>query len=211
MKKYSILSVLVLNSLFSFAQIVETLLPGTLNVTGLSSMSQTIDDLIQEAGVDDNTVGFESNDYVYLSFVLDPTTTTDPSGGDDIIVSDSETNCTANIFLYKVYMHTIGAPQNVIIEAKTYDNSGSRYPVYEIGYDTAVPMGPLGARDLRAENGGAYIPIPNQADIAIKVFEFVGCRQDIPIQFRIKASSLAISGNSSFTIYYTIVGSNGII
>ena len=209
MKKYSILSVLLLSSLFSFAQIPETVLPGTLDVTGLSSMSQTIDDLIQEAGVDDNTEGFESIDYVYLSFILDPTIQTTPVG--DIILSDSERNCTANIFFYEVYMHTIGAPQNVIIEAKTEVDSGSRYPIYEIGYDTAVPLGPLGARDLRPENGGAYIPIPNQAEIAIKVFEFVGCRQDILIQFRIKASSLALSGNSSFDIVYTIVGSNGII
>ncbi|MBN7817693.1 hypothetical protein [Algoriphagus pacificus] len=197
MKIYVFTLLLVLLATISRAQI----LPGTLNVTGASNITQSINDLIQEAGVDDNESSFESNfDANIVSFILDPLL--NPLTLD---ITDSEQACTLNIFRYSVYMHTLNAPQNLIIEAKTSLNSGVRYP-FSIPYDNTVdPI--LGPRDLYTQNGGQYIPIPNDPSVAIKVFEFIGCRTDIPIQFRAKASSLAISGTGNFQVVYTILGS----
>lgn len=177
------------------------ILPGTMNVTGASNITQAIDDLIKEAGVDDNEGTFESSfDANLVSFVLDPLL--DPL---TLGLIDSEETCTLNIFRYSVYMHTINAPQNMVIEAKTTYNSGQRYPK-NILYDFLLdPL--LGPRDLYPENSGQYIEIPNDGTRAIKVFEFIGCRTDIPVQFRVKASSLAISGTSNFQVVYTILGS----
>lgn len=182
-------------------QVKAQVLPGTLDVTGIPNMVQSINDLVMEAGVDDNTVGFETvinaNE---VNFVLDPYT--NPITG---ITTTSEQNCSVNIFRYSVYMFTQNAPQNVEILARTSMNSGIRFPTYS-PYDDAI-IQPLGPRDLRPENGGDYITIPNDGSVAIKIFEFVGCRQQIPVQFKVKPSSLAISGVNNFDIFYTVVSS----
>ncbi|KYG82253.1 hypothetical protein [Roseivirga echinicomitans] len=194
---YTIILLLSFSSL-SFGQ----LLPGTLDVSGFPNIVESINDLVMEAGEDANTVGFESNiDASLISFTLDPTVA--PILG--IPLTSSALNCSLNIFRYSVYMHTQNAPQNVEIQAKTTMNSGVRFPV-NILYDNLL-VRPLGPRDLTPENGGGYITIPNNGNAAIKVFEFVGCRQDIPIQFKVKASALAISGASNFDIFYTVIGS----
>lgn len=176
-------------------------LPGTLDVTGVPNMVQTINDLVMEAGEDDNTVGFETvinaNE---VNFILDPYT--NPITG---ITTTSEQNCSANIFRYSVYMFTRNAPQNVEILARTSMNSGVRFPMSS-PYDDLL-IQPLGPRDLTPENAGDYVTIPNDGSVAIKVFEFVGCRQEIPVQFKVKPSSLAISGVSNFDIFYTVVSS----
>ncbi|MDT0649964.1 hypothetical protein [Autumnicola edwardsiae] len=104
-----------------------------------------------------------------------------------------------------VYIHAQNAPANFILEARTYLNSGKRFP--EISLYDALPLQPLGPRDLTPENGGNYIPVPNDRSQAIKVFEFIGCRTDIPVQFRIRASSLVPARSSNFQIFYTVVGS----
>ncbi|WP_156772400.1 hypothetical protein [Urechidicola croceus] len=198
MKRYLILIVVIASSIKSFSQI----LPGTLDVTGMPSVSQNIADLVTEAGQDDDTIGFESNfDEALISFALDPTSA--PIVG---VVATSEQNCSANVYRYSVFMHIqYDAPANVIIEAKTTSNSGFRFPAVS-PYDNLI-IQPLGPRDLFPENGGNYIEIPNDAGAAIKVMEFVGCRQDIPIQFRIRPSVKARSGNSNFTLVYTVVAS----
>tara|TARA_R110002050_G_scaffold116847_2_gene233398 strand:+ start:48628 stop:49227 length:600 start_codon:yes stop_codon:yes gene_type:complete len=197
MKTNLFISILFILSNAAFGQ----LLPGTLDVSGLSSVSQDINDLISEAGEDDGSTGFESNfDASLVSFTLD--SSTDPVFG---FTTTSSQNCSENVYRYKVYMHTTGAPQNTIIEAKTSFNSGIRYPTTAL-YDGLI-IKPLGPRDLTPENGGAYITVPNDGNAAIKVFEFIGCREDIPIQFRIKASSLALAGTNNMTVHYTVVGS----
>ncbi|MEQ6122530.1 hypothetical protein [Reichenbachiella sp. MALMAid0571] len=197
MKTTHIFIFLFFISQYSFGQ----LLPGTLDVTGFPSMSQSINDLVDEAGEDDASYGFESVfDASQISFILDPYT--NPITG---FTTSSNQNCTANIYRYSVYMHTQNPPQNTVVQAKTTFNSGVRFPA-AIPYDDLI-IRPLGPRDLTPENGGAYITIPNQGNVAIKVFEFIGCREQIPIQFKINPSALAISGNSNFNVIYTVVGS----
>ncbi len=193
---YTIILLFSLSSL-SFGQ----LLPGTLDVSGFPNIVENVNDLVMEAGEDANTVDFESNiDANLIAFILDPTV--NPATG---FTTSSEDNCSSNVYRYTVYMHTENAPQSVEIQAKTTMNSGIRFPI-DSPYDD-LPEQPLGPRDLTPEIGGAYITIPNTGSAAIKVFEFVGCRQDIPIQFKVKASAIAIAGVSNFNIFYTVVGS----
>lgn len=171
------------------------ILDGTLDVTGLPNFIQSFEDVIKEAGLDDSTLGFESEvDANLISFILDP-----------VLIVPSSTVCTGNIFRYSLYMHTENSPQNVKISARTTSNSGFRFPA-SIPYDLLI-IKPLGPRDLQPTNGGNYIEIPNDGTQAIKILEFVGCRTDIPIQFKIEASALAPAGVSNFNISYTIVGS----
>tara|TARA_R110002074_G_scaffold146084_2_gene295427 strand:+ start:4397 stop:4972 length:576 start_codon:yes stop_codon:yes gene_type:complete len=188
---------IVLMSWISYSQI----LPGTLDVSGFPNVQQEIDDLVQEAGLDDGEIGFESTfDASLVAFILD--SSTDPAFG---FTTTSSQNCSENVYRYKVYMHTTGAPQNIKIEAKTTFNSGVRFP--QSAFYDGLLFKPLGPRDLTPENGGDYIVIPNDGGAAIKVFEFIGCREDIPIQFRIEANSLAMAGSSDMTVHYTVVGS----
>ncbi|WP_405379743.1 hypothetical protein [Maribacter sp. LLG6340-A2] len=195
MKKYILVLVAVLFSMTMKSQ----LLPGTLDVSGFPNVSQGVDDLIEEAGLNDGEIGFESNfDASLISFKLD-------SSGEFQFSTTSSENCSENVYRYKVFMHTTGAPQHMVIEAKTTFNSGVRFP-QSAAYDDLV-VKPLGPRDLTPENGGNYITIPNDGASAIKVFEFIGCREDIPIQFKIKASALAMAGISDLTVHYTVVGS----
>lgn len=197
MKKHILYLLIVLLSFASYGQ----LLPGTIDVTGFPNVSQEFDDLVQEAGSDDGEIGFESNfDASLVAFILD--SSTNPLTGASVT---SSRNCSENVYRYSVYMHTTNAPQNIMVEAKTTFNSGVRFPQITL-YDGLL-VKPLGPRDLTPENGGAYIVIPNDGGAAIKVFEFIGCREDIPIQFRIKASSLANAGLSEMRVYYTVVGS----
>lgn len=177
------------------------ILPGTLDVSGFPTVSQDFNGVVMEAGQDDGSEGFESSvDAGMISFRLDPFT--NPITG---FTTTSETNCTTNIYRYTVYMHTQGLPADVIVEAKTFFNSGNRFPS-SIPYD-GLPVKPLGPRDLAPENGGTYIQLPDDGSQAIKVMEFVGCRENIMIQFRVKASTLASAGNSNFNVFYTVVGS----
>jgi hypothetical protein len=187
---------IILITCLSLTQITYSqLLPGTLDVSGMPSFIQSVDDVVMEAGLDDTTVGFESNfDATIIGFVLDP-----------LLLVNSELMCEANVFRYSVYIHTINAPAGLIFEAKTTFNSGLRFPTVST-YDS-LPVQPLGPRDLTPSNGGSYIPVPNNGSQAIKIFEFVGCRTEIPIQFKVKPSVLVPGGLSNFDIYYTVVGS----
>jgi hypothetical protein len=198
MKKIVLIVSFVSSGLFGFGQI----LPGTLDVTGMPNLVQTINDIVTEAGEDDKNAGFETEfNATEISFILDPTSV--PITG----VTTSEQNCTANIFRYKVFVHRSGNPDlgSTVIEAKTFSNSGNRFPAVS-PYDNLL-IQPLGPRDLFPENGGQYIEIPDDPSQAIKIMEFVGCRTDIPIQFRIKPSTLAPAGNTSVEIFYTVIGS----
>ncbi|TVZ27842.1 hypothetical protein JM83_2907 [Gillisia sp. Hel_I_86] len=171
------------------------LLPGTLDVSGMPNFIQSIDDVVMEAGLDDTAIGFESNfDATLIGFVLNPQ-----------LLLSSEIMCETNVFRYSVYIHTTNAPVGLTLEAKTTFNSGMRFPTLST-YDL-LPLQPLGPRDLTPSNGGSYITVPNMGSQAIKIFEFIGCRTDIPIQFKIKASALVPGTPSNFDIYYTVVGS----
>ena len=200
MKKLIYLYVLLLSTTFGYAQLDGAILPGTLTVEGNPVFIQTINDLVMEAGEDDNIIGFETEfNSSLIGFVLDESTRFG-------ITIPSDQNCSENVFRYIVYMHTINAPQNVEIQARSIDNGGNRFPTDAL-YDDLL-IRPLGERDLTTENGGNYITIPNEGSAAIKVFEFIGCREEIPIQFKIKPSVKAIAGDyTAMKIYYTVVGS----
>jgi hypothetical protein len=192
MKKLFIISIIILlSSNLSQAQI----LPGTLTVTGAPSFIQSTNRVVLEAGLDDTTVGFESAyDATRISFILNP-----------ILIIPSSTVCQGNVFRYSVYVNTVNAPANVILEAKTTMNSGQRVPAVST-YDLLL-IKPLGPRNLTPANGGNYITVPNNASQAIKIMEFVGCMQNIPIQFRIKPSSLCPAGTYNIEINYTVTAS----
>ena len=189
MKTYYLYMVLVICSQGCLGQ----LLPGTLYGTAGPSYSQTLGDLVSEAGEDDGAIAYETGaSEVTITFRLDPST-----------FRTSAQNCSANVYKYKVFMHLQNAPQGLVLEARTFSNAGNRYPA-RIPYDLLPVNGP---RDLYPENGGDYIPIPEDNTAAIKLFEFTGCRDNIPIQFRIAASVLSEPGASNTEIYYTVVGS----
>lgn len=192
MKKSIILAIIVLlSSHYTQAQLLD----GTLTVTGSPSFIQSTNNIVLEAGVDDTTVGFESAfDATRISFILNP-----------ILLVPSTTVCQGNVFRYSVYINTVNAPANVIIEAKTTTNSGQRVPSTSL-YDTLL-IKPLGPRNLTPANGGSYITVPNNASQAIKIMEFIGCMQNIPIQFRIKPSSLCPAGTYNIEINYTVTAS----
>lgn len=195
-------SIFYIAFLATVVQSYSQLLPGTLDVSGFPNMVQSIDDLVTEAGEDDGVNGFESeDDATLIGFKLDPTLT--PFLG-FVLVSSSQ-KCSANIFRYSVYMHTNNAPANTVIEAKTYFNSGNRFPAVS-PYDSFIVQ-PLGPRDLTPENGGNYIAIPNDGSVAVKVMEFIGCREDVPIQFRVKPTVKSTAGISNLDVVYTVVGS----
>jgi hypothetical protein len=199
MKKYILLTVLFINALYGYGQILD----GTMQITGDFNMSQLIDELVKEGGLDDKTSGFESNfDATLISFVLNPTGSTATG------VTTSEQNCEENVYRYEMFIHRSYNLdfEKTIIEARTYENSGFRFPEVST-YDEMDPTLQLfGPRNLYPENGSQYIQIPDDATQAIKIMEFIGCRTDIPIQFKIKPSTLSPSGNSDIIIYYTIVG-----
>jgi hypothetical protein len=195
MKRYHILIFLFFNVSLCLGQV----LPGTLTIEGFPNVSQNVGSLVSEAGEDDGAFGFESNiDASRLAFILD--STTDPILGIELT---SSANCSENVFRYVVYMHTDGAPAHMSVEARTSFNSGIRFPEDAL-YDN-LPIQPLGPRDLNPENGGNYIQIPNDGNSAVKVFEFIGCREEIPIQFRVRASSLVEVATSNFQVFYTVV------
>lgn len=192
---------IIFTFLFLVLNTKAQLLPGTLDVNGFPNIAQSVEDLVDEAGIDDGIEGFESEiNATEISFLLD--SSSDPITGLGIT---SDANCSENIYKYSVYIHTDGAPNDAIIEAKTFLNSGNRFPATAL-YDN-LPVQPLGPRNLYPENGGSYIVVPNSGTIAIKIMEFIGCRQNIPIQFRTKASVLSAAGQSTLSVIYTVVGS----
>lgn len=178
------------------------ILPGTLDVTGMPNFRQTLADLVSEAGQDDAGLGFETSiDETLLTYTLDP------SIGPLNNAVTSEENCEQNIYRYKVFIHRSYnfAYEKTDIQVRTFTNAGIRYPE-NIAYDDLMVQ-PLGPRNLTPENGGQYISIPDDASQAIKIFEFVGCRTNIPLQFKILPSTLSPAGANNIEIFYTIVGS----
>ncbi|QWX84017.1 hypothetical protein H0I23_16460 [Cellulophaga sp. HaHaR_3_176] len=189
MKKYIAYSILFFTANICFGQ----LLPGTLYGTAGPTYSQSLSDVVKEAGEDDGSIAYENGaSAVQISFYLDPSN-----------LRSSSQNCANNVYKYKVFMHTQNAPEGLVLEARTFSNAGNRFPA-SANYDLFPANGP---RDLYPENGGSYIAIPNEDSAAIKVFEFTGCRTNIPIQFRVAASALSDSGTSNTEVYYTVVGS----
>jgi len=197
MKAFILLFLNLLIGTSSFAQ----LLPGTLDVSGFPDLVQPLESLVKEAGMDDLNESFESEfNATEISFVLDAST--DPITG---VTLTSDANCSENIYRYSVFAHTTDAPPDMTIEAKTYLNSGNRFPASAL-YDN-LPVQPLGPRNLFPENGGTYITIPNTGSAAIKIMEFVGCRQNIPIQYRVRSSVKNSSSSSNLNVFFTVVGS----
>lgn len=196
MKKYLIAFVLLLSVHLIVAQVQD----GTFTVVGAPNLSQSV--TIMEAGLNDSG-NIDTSTIPELSFVLNPTY--DMTG--TIVVSNSEQNC-ETVYLYKVFIHTVNAAAGVIVKAKTDANSGQRFPLLST-YDGLPPAGQyFGERDLFPETNGAdvdgYITIPNDATQAIKVFEFKGCRENIPVDFRLSPDVSTPSGSSSFQVVYTI-------
>lgn len=193
MKKTLLIIVIIFLSENTNAQI----LPGTLEVSGMPDFSQSPLDLVSEAGLDDITAGFESViDASQVGFTLDPLL---------LPFTTSEVMCEGNVYRYTLYIHTQNIPKDVQIAARTFVNSGSRFP--EVSTYDDLPVQPLGPRDLTPANGGAYVTLSNNANEAVKILEFIGCRTQIPIQFKINPSVLAEATSNSFEIYYTIVAS----
>ncbi|MDT0649963.1 hypothetical protein [Autumnicola edwardsiae] len=92
MKKLIILPLLLLVS----STVLSQILLGTLDVTGMPTFIQSLDEIVREAGLDDTTVGFESDfDANLIGFVLDP-----------LLLLGSELVCEANVFRYSVYSCT---------------------------------------------------------------------------------------------------------
>jgi len=176
----------------------QQLQQGTLDVSGMPNFIQTISDVVQEAGIDDKSLGFETEiDATEISFTINA------SGGDS-----SSQLCEDNVYRYTVYMHRSYSYdfEKTVIQAKTYSNSGNRYPKSS-AYDYR-PVQAMGPRNLSPEQGGQYITIPDDPSRAIKVMEFIGCRTNIPIQFRILPSTLSPEGLSSIDIHFTVVASD---
>ena len=189
------LFIITVSFLLSFSYSQAQILAGTLNVTGMPSFTQSVNAVVVEAGIDDATVGFESNfDATKIGFVLDP-----------ILLVSSSLLCEQHVYRYSVYINSVNAPANIILEAKTTVNSGIRFPTVSI-YDTLL-IKPLGQRNLTPSNGGNYIVVPNNPTQAVKIMEFIGCRKDIPIQFRIKPSSLCPASIYNIEINYTVIAS----
>lgn len=179
-------------TLTSFGQIV----PGTLVVDGVLNFNQTA--TVQEAGQDDNLVGYESVvDTNALSFTLN---------GEGVFPTiDSRTKCMApqNIVIKNyVFMQikTTGAPlpNGLIVEAKV-SNIGQQFPdplLFSIDEGSLV-------------GGDDYIEISKFSDGGppTEVFYFTGCRENMGIQFRIKPPVFGIDASTpiSFDITYTVV------
>ncbi|MDO6743670.1 hypothetical protein Q4553_03735 [Tenacibaculum soleae] len=191
MKKHIITLIFILNTFFIFGQV----LPGTLSVTGQPFIIESTFELPTEAGDGQSGIASESGiNGQEISFVLNPTLL-------GPIPTTSEQNCTANVYLYKVFMHTEAIPNGVLIEARA-STGGTAVPALS-PYDILnIPFGP---RAVTLENGGAYITLPDDGSQAIKVFEFVGCRENVPVQFRVKAKSkVSTDLISNVNIFYTI-------
>lgn len=159
---------------------------GTLTIENTLNFNQTIGDVVQEAGGDDASKGF----IIYEGNILSYTTV----------------NCEANIYRYGVYAYVIGLPQGVTLEARL-NNRG-------IGIPSSMITDLSGAvipRDAYSRPGGndGFHALPNDGSQANLLYEFVGCRQDMSLDIRIKASSAtyipALSTNN-IEIIYTVRG-----
>ncbi len=184
------------------AQVGE-LLPGQLVVSGSVSVNQDVNDILgNEAGLDDKVVNADST--IKLEYTLNA------QGGP--IGLNSTQMCSNNIYLYRVYLHS-NAPNDIMVEAQTLEGSGTAIPPYPLGPSQATlypgaatyDASPLPDRTLTSSSA-SFVEIPNDAQFAKKIFEFVGCRTQIPINFRV-TSGVSAPNNSSVDIYYTIVGS----
>lgn len=185
--------------LFLSLNLTAQILPGSIEIKGSPFLKQPKSSLSSEAGLDDDNQGFESRpNAMKVDFTLDP--------GPDILgnITSSKELCQANIFRYSVYMHVIGAPPGFQLKARTFSGSGNRFPKNAL-YDR-LPVQPLGPRDIYPENGGAYILLPNNPGNAVKVCEFVGCREDIEFQFLIIPTQEINADLGQVQVYYTIVG-----
>jgi hypothetical protein len=189
MKWYFFILTLVLSNLGVQSQV----LPGRLDVRGMPNFVQSVDDLVREAGLKDNAEGFESSfDACLLDFMLEASS-----------IPESRVLCEANIFRYSVYIHATGVPGGVFLEAKSTNNSGFRFPINS-NYDNLI-LKPLGPRDLNPSEGGGYILVPTDASKARKIFEFVGCRTEIAVQFRVKTEAFLNAGTENLELWFTVV------
>jgi len=194
MKKIAHILVFLISIHFTQAQVLN----GTLTVNyGSFNITQDALSTVKEAGLDDT----ESETKIetipadnLIGFILNPST-----GLLGLPVS-SEQNCTSAIYLYQVYINTVGAPANAVIKARTQTDSGIVYPPSLIDTFNLRSLTP----NTVGADGDGYITIPNNPSLAKKVFEFKGCRTDIPIQFLISPSALTPGGNSTFQVFYTI-------
>ncbi|MFC4723265.1 hypothetical protein ACFO5O_13090 [Geojedonia litorea] len=195
MKNIYFIILVITCATFAHSQVQD----GTLTLNGAPNFSQIV--AVMEAGLDDAEI-IPSDTEPLLSFILN--STIDPITG---LSTSAEENC-ETVYLYKVFLHTVNAPTGAVIKAKTYDNSGDRFPLVS-NYDTLPPASQyFGQRDLTAETAGAdidgFITIPNDATQAIKVFQFKGCRENIPIEFRATPNVFTPSGSNLFQVVYTI-------
>ncbi|PKA82622.1 hypothetical protein ATE92_0756 [Ulvibacter sp. MAR_2010_11] len=179
-------------------QVTAQVQDGTLTINGSPNYSQGSPTM--EAGLDDSDP-IISVIQPELAFILNPTI--NPITG---VTTTSEQNC-ETVYRYKVFLNTTNAPAGAIIQARTFANSGQRFPLANI-YDQLPPvLQYFGPRDLypaTSSDPDGYVTIPDDPTIAIKVFEFYGCRENIPIEFRIIPTVFNEAGTSNFDIFYTI-------
>lgn len=167
---------------------------GQLIINGTPEYTQNQSDFVSEAGTQIDGQPYESlSSETQLSYTLDPT----------LLGGTSSEMCSANIYKYRVYMHTQELPEGFSLEVKTTPNSGSRFPTV-IAYDS-FPL--LGARDLSPSQGGAYISLSNNGSAAVLVMEFIGCRTQVPVQFRYTPGPLENAGDYQIEVVYTVVAS----
>lgn len=178
----------------SFGQVMD----GTLTVSDNINFSQVM--ATMEAGLND-TESFNGDLQPEVSFILNPTINPITGG-----TTSSEQNC-ETVYRYKVFMHTQNAPDGIVVKARTFTNSGQRFPLVS-NYDQLLPIFQyFGPRDLTPSPDGdveGYVTLPNDATQAIKVFEFYGCRENIPVEFKLSPSVLTPAGSSNFDVVYTI-------
>ncbi len=195
-KTYHIILFLFFCQILAAQDFAGTLLVNT------QPLEQPSDQIIKEAGADDIAEGFILLDAATLSY-----TTTEQN-----IFNAAVSNCSANNYRYGVYMHAVNLPAGMTIEARL-NNTGSADLSGNLvgGVLATLLQGIFGARGAYPRGGfGAWFEIPNNANNALLIYEFVGCRQGMTLDFRVKASSRLgggiINSSNNLQLVYTVRG-----
>ena len=173
---------------------------GTL-VVNTQPLNQPSDQIIKEAGADDIAEGFILLDAATLSY-----STTEQN-----IFNAAVSNCSGNNYRYGVYMHAINLPAGMTIEARLNEPGSADLSGDPVGGVLATLLqGIFGARGAYPRGGaGEWFEIPTNGNNAILIYEFVGCRQGMTLDFRVKATSRLGGGtaaNANLQLVYTVRG-----
>ncbi len=184
---------------FTLQVVGQSMAPSSMVVDGSPVLVQDNSVLLTEAGLNDESV-LVSNENAHLIDVF-------VNQGVVVVGMDGQTySCEDQVYRYTLYAHVSVNIPGLQVAARTYQNGGQAYPPIS-SYDQ-LEVQPLGPRELQAANGGQFISLPSGGDAAIKIAEFVGCRYDIPIQFRVQGDITIPSGPLPFQVVYSITASN---